>query len=363
MDAKKRRFPISLVMIVRDEEATLGRCLDSVRGLVDEIVVVDTGSVDRTVEIAASYGAVVGHFDWVDDFAAARNEALARATHPWRLVLDADDWILDREQAATILAEIGSRAPTFLGAIGSVQIREDGSLNTDAEPFDVPRLLPRQATYAGRIHEQPVPDLPVVRLGLLVGHSGYTDAALARKGDRNAALLTAAIEADPDDAYLWYQLGCEYVVRRGHAEGLPCLVQSYNLLHPEDAEPEPLRTWSPRLVQRLILALTATGHHEDAVALGAAEAGAWADCSDFHYVYGQAQRALALSLLDRDEARAAQLVASSLQLWLRAVELGDRPEYGGVLAQRATVMAARLVAEDYETMGRAAEAARYRAIA
>jgi len=363
MPVTTRRFPISLVMIVRDEEATLGRCLGSIHGLVDEIVVVDTGSTDRTVEIAESYGAVVSHFTWVDDFAAARNFSLAQATHPWRIILDADDWVLDREQASTILAEIGSRAPTFIGAIGSVQVREDGSLNTDAEPFDVPRLLPREATYTGRIHEQPVPDLPVVRLGLLVGHSGYTGAALARKGDRNAALLTAAIEAEPDNAYLWYQLGSEYVVRRGHEEALPYLVACYNLLHPENAEPEPLRTWSPRLVQRLILALTATGHHEDAVALGAAEAGTWSDSSDFHYVYGQAQRALALSLLDRDEARAAQLVASSLQLWLQAVELGDRPEYSGVLAQRATVMAARLVADDYETMGRAEEAARYRAIA
>ena len=85
-----RAYPISLVMIVRDEERCLARCLESAVGLVDEIVVVDTGSTDATVAIAESYGARVGHFTWVDDFAAARNAALAAATHPWRLVLDAD---------------------------------------------------------------------------------------------------------------------------------------------------------------------------------------------------------------------------------------------------------------------------------
>ena len=67
---------VSLTMIVRDEEENLANCLESVRGVFDEIVVVDTGSQDRTVEIARSFGARVFDFPWVDDFAAARNEAL-----------------------------------------------------------------------------------------------------------------------------------------------------------------------------------------------------------------------------------------------------------------------------------------------
>lgn len=81
---------ISLCMIVRDEEQTLARCLDSVSGLVDEIIVVDTGSTDRTREIAAQYGRVVD-FAWCDDFAAARNFSFAQATQDFILWLDADD--------------------------------------------------------------------------------------------------------------------------------------------------------------------------------------------------------------------------------------------------------------------------------
>src|SRR5262249_55825806 len=81
---------VSLCMIVKDEEANLPACLGSVADLVDEVVVVDTGSADRTREVAARYGAKVYDFAWVDSFAAARNESLRHATGDWVLWLDAD---------------------------------------------------------------------------------------------------------------------------------------------------------------------------------------------------------------------------------------------------------------------------------
>jgi tetratricopeptide (TPR) repeat protein len=84
---------ISLSMIVKDEEATLGHCLESVRGLVDEAVVVDTGSTDGTAEIAKGFGARLHHFKWSDDFSAARNYGLGRVKGDWVLVLDADEAI------------------------------------------------------------------------------------------------------------------------------------------------------------------------------------------------------------------------------------------------------------------------------
>jgi glycosyltransferase involved in cell wall biosynthesis len=84
-------------MIVKNEEAHLGHCLASVQGLVDEMVVVDTGSTDRTIEIAETFGAKLGHFKWVNDFAAARNESLRLCTGDWVLVLDADEAIDQRD--------------------------------------------------------------------------------------------------------------------------------------------------------------------------------------------------------------------------------------------------------------------------
>ena len=85
---------LSLCMIVRNEEAVLGRCLDCIRDAVDEIVIVDTGSIDRTRDIAMAYTNDVYDFVWVDDFAKARNYAFSKATKPYIMWLDADDVIL-----------------------------------------------------------------------------------------------------------------------------------------------------------------------------------------------------------------------------------------------------------------------------
>ncbi len=85
---------LSVCLIARNEENNLPRALASVAGLADELVVIDTGSTDRTVEIAQGFGAAVGSFAWCDDFSAARNAAIERATGDWILWLDADEELL-----------------------------------------------------------------------------------------------------------------------------------------------------------------------------------------------------------------------------------------------------------------------------
>ena len=94
-------FTISLCMIVRDEEGTLRRCLDSVKEVVDEIIIVDTGSRDHTAEIAREFTEKVYEFQWIDDFSAARNYGLERATQDYCMWLDADD-VLKPEEAEKI---------------------------------------------------------------------------------------------------------------------------------------------------------------------------------------------------------------------------------------------------------------------
>ena len=88
---------VSLCMIVRNEEKVLARCLDSVRGIADEICITDTGSTDKTREIAQKYG-TVQVFPWCDDFAAARNFSFAQARMDYTLWLDADDVILEKDR-------------------------------------------------------------------------------------------------------------------------------------------------------------------------------------------------------------------------------------------------------------------------
>ncbi len=91
---------VSLCMIVRNEEDVLARCLDSAAYLVDEIIIVDTGSTDRTREIAARFTSQIFDFPWQDDFSAARNESFSHATMDYCLWLDADDVFLEADQRA-----------------------------------------------------------------------------------------------------------------------------------------------------------------------------------------------------------------------------------------------------------------------
>jgi glycosyltransferase involved in cell wall biosynthesis len=209
---------LALVMIVRDEAASLERCLESARAWVDEIVVVDTGSSDATPEIAHRLGARVGRFAWCDDFAAARNAALALAEAPWRLVLDADEWISD---GAASLAALRGLAPEFIGQIRIASAFDDGRGGVGHAPSWLPRVLPRGVRYAGRIHEQPESPLPRRRLDLVVGHDGYLAATAAKKAGRNERLLTLALAESPDDAYLHYQLGKDRELRSLFAAALP----------------------------------------------------------------------------------------------------------------------------------------------
>src|SRR5690554_6641792 len=91
-------YKISLCMIVKNEEEVLAQCLDSVKDICDEIIIADTGSTDRTKEIAGKYTDKIYDFEWIDDFSAARNFAFSKATMDYILWLDADDVLLGEDQ-------------------------------------------------------------------------------------------------------------------------------------------------------------------------------------------------------------------------------------------------------------------------
>ena len=86
---------VSLCMIVKNEEQVLRRCLESAKSFADEIILVDTGSTDKTKEIGKTYGGKIFDFPWRDDFAAARNEAFSKATMDYCMWLDADDVVTE----------------------------------------------------------------------------------------------------------------------------------------------------------------------------------------------------------------------------------------------------------------------------
>jgi len=198
-------------MIVRDEERFLAEALESVRGVVDEICIVDTGSQDRTPEIARSAGARVREIAWEDDFAKARNAALEMATRRWIFVLDADERLAPRSR--DVLAAIAA-CPAYLTGfwVRCFNFAEDYK-GTGAMSHALVRLFPNheRIRYRNRVHEIVALDgsqagIQAVRCAIDIIHLGYTEAVMRerRKGERNLAMTQAALKSDPADPFNWY---------------------------------------------------------------------------------------------------------------------------------------------------------------
>lgn len=205
---------ISAVLIVKDEAETLARCLGSLRGVVDEMVVVDTGSTDETPSIAEQLGAQVVRYPWTQDFAAARNHALSRATGEVVLSIDADEYLVTPADAAR--AQFEAFMESGRHTLGLVEILNERLPVAQEEPTldRTARVFQREAfVYEGAIHEQLVPRETGVTVGsrllsLRLHHTGYalSPAAAAAKAQRNIAILRKELEAHPNDEYFHYQL-------------------------------------------------------------------------------------------------------------------------------------------------------------
>jgi len=204
---------LSLCMIVRDEAEMLPGCLDSVGGLADEVVVVDTGSNDETPQIAEKRGARVYHREWRDDFAEARNASLERATGEWVLWLDADERLRPAEHHRVRMAMEAGGIAAYLVAIVSGTPKGE-QLTYGHRLF---RNDPR-VRFSGRVHEQVSPSIK--RFGGRIGraefsilHLGYDlpPARLQQKYERNRRLLDRSRREDPCDAFVRFSLAQAYL--------------------------------------------------------------------------------------------------------------------------------------------------------
>jgi Glycosyl transferase family 2 len=334
---------IALVMIARDEARAIERCLNSVRPWVDDMIVLDTGSRDATAQIAQRCGARVFHFDWVDDFSAARNAALAHAQAEWRLVLDADEWLID---GAHHVAALRAQAPTFVGQISVASLLD--AAGTEA-PSWLPRILPRGALYSGRIHEQPDCAVPRRRLDVSIGHDGYLPAQRAAKAGRNRRLLERALADHPDDAYISYQLGKDFEVHEQFADAAPHYRRAHAATHCGASATAP---WRHDLVIRLLFTLKRLGALDEAVRLVDAESAHWLDSPDFHFTLGDLWLECAIARPQFAAPWLPRIEAS----WLRALEIGEQPHRPDTVRGRGSFLAAHNLAVFHRSLGQAAKA-------
>ena len=208
---------LSLCMIVRDEEQMLARCLTAVAPAVDEMIVVDTGSSDSTIEIARSFGARVIEHPWTGSFAEARNVSFEAATGDWLLYLDADE-ILVAEDAQRLRALTGH---TWREAFYVVLTSYMGELGDGAEATNTALRVFRNRPhyrFEGRLHEQIIHNLPTYAPGRIeettvgVDHYGYLGAVrdAKQKSKRNIELLQEEAADSAPTGFLLFNLGSEH---------------------------------------------------------------------------------------------------------------------------------------------------------
>lgn len=341
---------VSLCVIVRDEAEHLERCLASVRGAVDQAVVVDTGSVDRSVEVARAAGALVLTRPWDDDFAAPRNLAARHATGDWVLVLDADERLA--AGAGPALRQAAARGGFDVGMV---------RLHNAARPGDpeaavlsgaarrgptmlLPRLLRRtpDLAWTGAIHEN-------VSEWMLRGHRaralvpvdlvhyGYVhDPALARrKRERNLALLRRCVERDPDDLTPYGYLALELLDAGRDPEAAEVAEAGWSRL---DRQP-PYRCFARIAVARAVLALRRA---DGAGAIEAARVGEGRNGGhpDFDYLRAVGLEIEAMRAGGASEAGArllAEAEAAQLEALRRLREEGPFEYLGAASEARALV--------------------------
>ena len=204
------RWPsISACMIVKNEAEHMAPCLASLEDLASEIIVVDTGSTDNTVEIATSLGAKVYHFPWIDDFAAARNESLRHATKEWVFWLDADDRLTPKAVAQLKRAAFSDKADAYACLVVS-RAQDKGD-----DVVDHARLFRNGLgiRFDGAIHEMlreslDALGLRVARTDIEVEHTGYqSEEAVRRKSARNLVMLDRELEKHPEKVDLLFYRG------------------------------------------------------------------------------------------------------------------------------------------------------------
>jgi tetratricopeptide (TPR) repeat protein len=308
-------YPISLCMIVRNEERFLRDALTSVQGVVDEICIVDSGSTDGTVAVAESFGAKVGFISWRDDFAWARNQALAMASGAWIFVLDADERLAP--ESVALLGALRHVKPDGQGRWIRCRNFSDAERGVVASTNAIIRIFPNDpgVRYRSAIHEYVArgdeeATIPATMTGIELLHYGYQPQIMTgrNKADRNFRVSRTAFNAAPDDAVHVYNyamsalLAGEREIARTQFERVAELTRNT----PRGFRPMAMATLSGMYVE--------AGLNDEALAAADECVAMVATFPDGHFARGRA-----LAGLGRyEEARTALL---------RSIETGSRTEF------------------------------------
>jgi glycosyltransferase involved in cell wall biosynthesis len=334
------KINVSLTMIVKNEETHIERCLLSVKDIVDEMIVVDTGSTDKTKIIAQTFGARVYDFIWTNSFADARNYALQQASGDWCLVLDADEY-LAQESAHLVRRFIEQKR-----AIGRVNIVSKYLDNDEIRYARSPisRLFPKGVYYTGKIHEQVVSDLPHVLTDITVYHDGYY---LTDKTSRNLELLELELKEDEHNPYILMQMAREYKNRQDYLQADIFFEQAYQRSTKQEG-------YFPVLVVDYLYNLIKIGKLDQGMTVIDSEQSRLSAYPDFHFVSGLFYMDYILS----NVASHADKLYRIEECFLTCLRLGERNSYSGIVGT-GSFLAAFNLGVFYEVIGELQKAVQY----
>ena len=301
---------LSLVMIVKNEERCLARCLESVKTLVDEMIIVDTGSTDKTIDIAKSYGAKIFHFEWTNDFSEARNFALSKASGKWRLVLDADEYVVEGNREA-LEKQLKKQH------IGLVE-RIDAFNKTGEIQYSrtyIARILPKEVVYQGKIHEQIIGE-KYIRMPLCLEHDGYL---YQDKADRNLEILFNTCKDEPKNAYMQFQLAHTLYLAERTKEALEHFEVFYSLCPSK-------QSYRAVAVVDYLYCLIDEKRFEQAIKVIENEKEKYMDYPDFHLASASFYREFVLN----DIKKNIKYLPLIEEEYLRCLDLGETDKYDSI---------------------------------
>jgi len=331
----KDRPTLSLCMMVRNEEACLPACLSSVKDVVDEMIVVDTGSTDRTADVAKAYGARVYHHPWEQDFSRHRNQSLSYATGDWILILDADEELRSGD---------GARLHEILLAEGfdSVMFIVVNFFNnrTSQSRFNQVRLFRRkpEIRYSGIVHNQLLGCSSTISSAVRIHHYGYDldPKRMEAKFQRTSSLLKKRIQEEPGNFRHYHDLAISYSMNRMPEEAASWGIKAIEISGKDEKKGGVLILWTHFIVASSLLimrdfpsaiawALKALERFPDHMDSLFVLAMAFRDMKDWPRVKEAALRYLYVhEILEDDPARLGYLVLNSAgEIWKVHLALGE----------------------------------------
>ncbi|MDD3014003.1 MAG: glycosyltransferase [Candidatus Gastranaerophilales bacterium] len=259
---------LSLCMIVKNEADNLPRCLESVKNIVDEMIIVVTGSEDETVNIANSYGAKVYDFPWEGNFSDARNFSLKFATGDWILLMDADDELIISEQNKVLKLLMNENVEAYFFRTISLIDNIDGY--EEMQNLNI-RLIRNGKGYffTNPIHEQIYmnikkisPDAVILNEDIRVNHYGYLNKNIINKDkrNRNIEILKKELEVNPDYSFSLFNLGNEYFAMLDYYKAIEYYEKAYYDFDPNQG-------FSSKLILKMANCFMHLGKNDDALNL------------------------------------------------------------------------------------------------